>query len=327
MTAGQINSELGRHERDHGELMDELIAAGRGNEQPSEYLTKTDPLSQKIRLTRERMAALRGDVVRRYGPGSPPRLPHGFGPIKRLSETTSERLDALEQRFAELMRHRSAMLTRLEKLKERPAIFAAAPKETMTNQNQQQSFRDRVDAFIGDNGLDVNKPSDRLEAARAVLRALQDAQEGDLPSPEDYLASLQAQTDIAQRGVAGAWGRVRPPKVTTRTGGGVQPGQPLTLAEADVAKHFAERLAPSAQRSSSDVHRLADELAATDPTVAAGYTSRAKIAALPHDLMGLFNAQLGKIEPGTKDRVGLAMRRAVEAAPRQYLPSYGWSRP
>lgn len=84
MTAGEINKALDRLDKLGSANTEAFIAAGRGNERPSDYLgNMDDPLSRKAtELWRLRMA-YRNEVERRYGPGAPSRLPKGFGPLKR----------------------------------------------------------------------------------------------------------------------------------------------------------------------------------------------------------------------------------------------------
>lgn len=57
------------------------FAAGRGNERPSDYLKKDDPLAQRARTLYNRRLFLRMEVELRAGPGMK-RLPRGFGPRK-----------------------------------------------------------------------------------------------------------------------------------------------------------------------------------------------------------------------------------------------------
>lgn len=87
MTAAQINKRLDQIEKLDSALMDEMIAAGRGNEKPTDYLNKTDPLSQRARALFDERSALRNEIESRYGPGTPRRLPierGKFGPSKIL---------------------------------------------------------------------------------------------------------------------------------------------------------------------------------------------------------------------------------------------------
>ena len=81
MTAGQINAELDKLDRDGSALTDALIDAGRGHERAQETLRKTDPLAMRFRANYERRMELRHEIESRYGPGAPSRLPmKGFGP-------------------------------------------------------------------------------------------------------------------------------------------------------------------------------------------------------------------------------------------------------
>lgn len=82
MTAGQINKALDRLEKESSKITDELIAAGRGNQRPSEMRNLTDPLSLRYWSVASQQQLLRDEVTARYGPGAPHRLPtgRGFGP-------------------------------------------------------------------------------------------------------------------------------------------------------------------------------------------------------------------------------------------------------
>lgn len=83
MTAGEINKALDRLDKLDSQLTREFIEAGRGNERPSDWADKHDPLTERWRaMYRERMD-LRNEAERRYGPGVPSRLPKGFGPMRR----------------------------------------------------------------------------------------------------------------------------------------------------------------------------------------------------------------------------------------------------
>lgn len=84
MTASEINRELDRIDARRSRNTDAFIVAGRGEERPSEYLAKDDPLSLEARAIHERASALRAEIARRYGPGAPSRLPRGYGPRVRV---------------------------------------------------------------------------------------------------------------------------------------------------------------------------------------------------------------------------------------------------
>lgn len=86
MTAAEINRELDRLDAKRSENARAFIDAGRGNERPTDYATKDDPLSVAARAISDRQRDLRYEIERRYGPGAPSRLPlrKGFGPIKGL---------------------------------------------------------------------------------------------------------------------------------------------------------------------------------------------------------------------------------------------------
>jgi hypothetical protein len=84
MTAAEINRELDRLEKLCSAFTDEMIAAGRGYERPSEWMKRDDPLSQRGRAAYRRCDALRIEMELRYGPDCPARLPRGFGPRKQF---------------------------------------------------------------------------------------------------------------------------------------------------------------------------------------------------------------------------------------------------
>lgn len=83
MTAGEINKALDRIDAKSSQLTDKFIKAGRGNERPSDYLSKSDALSTKARELHEARRTLQIEKEMRYGPGAPHHLPKGFGPRKR----------------------------------------------------------------------------------------------------------------------------------------------------------------------------------------------------------------------------------------------------
>lgn len=85
LTPAQINRELDALDRRRSRNTDAFIAAGRGEERPSEYLSKEDPLSKEAREISDRMSALRNEIERRYGPGAPSRLPRGFRAVRRVA--------------------------------------------------------------------------------------------------------------------------------------------------------------------------------------------------------------------------------------------------
>ena len=83
MSAAEINRELDRLDARRSKNTDAFIAAGRGHERPSEYLSKSDRLSQEALAIFNRQHDLHAEIERRYGPRAPSRLPRGFGPIRR----------------------------------------------------------------------------------------------------------------------------------------------------------------------------------------------------------------------------------------------------
>ena len=85
MTPAQINRELDALDARRDRNTDAFIAAGRGEERPSEYLRKDDALSREARAIFDRSNALRAEIERRYGPGAPSRLPRGFRAVRRVA--------------------------------------------------------------------------------------------------------------------------------------------------------------------------------------------------------------------------------------------------
>jgi hypothetical protein len=82
MSASAINRELDRLDAARSANALAFIAANRGHERPSEYLSLNDPLSAKARQIYERESALRGEIERRCGSPAPVRLPRGVGPVR-----------------------------------------------------------------------------------------------------------------------------------------------------------------------------------------------------------------------------------------------------
>lgn len=70
MTAGEINKALDKLEVLDSALIDEMIAAGRGHERPSEYLKLSDPLSLRHKDIFDKRSALRDEISMRYGPNA-----------------------------------------------------------------------------------------------------------------------------------------------------------------------------------------------------------------------------------------------------------------
>jgi hypothetical protein len=85
MTAGEINRELDQLDKKNGELVDALIAAGRGHERYDDTARQGDPLSKRYVACSDRMVALHSEIETRMGPGAPRRIPagRGFGPRSR----------------------------------------------------------------------------------------------------------------------------------------------------------------------------------------------------------------------------------------------------
>ena len=82
MTAREINAELDKLNKQDGDQIDKLIAAGRGKEKYRDVVQGTDPLSIECRETWERQKDLWSEIEVRLGYRSY-RLPlSGFGPRK-----------------------------------------------------------------------------------------------------------------------------------------------------------------------------------------------------------------------------------------------------
>ena len=87
MTAVEINKALDKLDIQSKQVTQKFIDAGRGNERPSEFLNADDPLSRQARVLYDQRMSLSNEIQRRYGPGTPSRLPirrSWFGPIKAL---------------------------------------------------------------------------------------------------------------------------------------------------------------------------------------------------------------------------------------------------
>lgn len=83
MSAAEINESLDRVAEESSRIIDEMIAAGRGSERPSETAQRTDSLFLRYIQNWKAADILREEVILRYGPGAPRRLPtRGFGPRK-----------------------------------------------------------------------------------------------------------------------------------------------------------------------------------------------------------------------------------------------------
>ena len=84
MTAGEINKALDKLDARRSINDQAFIDAGRGHERPTDSEHKTDPLSVESKAIYEARWPLVNEIMRRYGPGAPSRLPvgRGFGPIK-----------------------------------------------------------------------------------------------------------------------------------------------------------------------------------------------------------------------------------------------------
>ncbi len=82
MTAGKINKELDGLDEAFSKHVDDMIAAGRGNETAQQTAKLDDPLAQRAKALHARYSALKAEIESRYGPGAPHRLPAKFGPRK-----------------------------------------------------------------------------------------------------------------------------------------------------------------------------------------------------------------------------------------------------
>jgi len=113
MRNSEINKELGKIEKQNSQLMSEFIAAGRGNEKPSEYLVKNDPLALRARALYDRRYELRNEISRRYGPNAPSRLP-----TRRTSEAVDKDKEQVKQLFATALDAISALSNPAYKISE-----------------------------------------------------------------------------------------------------------------------------------------------------------------------------------------------------------------
>lgn len=85
MTAGELNKALDKVDAKLSALTQKFIDAGRGNERPSDWRDKTDPLSLEYKRLHSERSPLYIERDMRYGPGAPSRLPtgRGFGPRRK----------------------------------------------------------------------------------------------------------------------------------------------------------------------------------------------------------------------------------------------------
>lgn len=85
LSSAEINRELDRLRVQSSAFCDEMIAAGRGYEKPTEWLKKDDELSLRGRAIYDRTSALQVEIHVRYGSQAPNRLPTGrkHGPRKK----------------------------------------------------------------------------------------------------------------------------------------------------------------------------------------------------------------------------------------------------
>ena len=147
MTATEINRALDRIDREASALNDEFIAAGRGHERPSETWKMSDPLAERMKRIEGDRSTLRNEVLRRYGPGAPYRLPSGFrakrGEDRELRARTIRLAYERPELRPDLLRALSASETRLayrppsmlyfEGLKAKG--FRVTPDENVSNRN------------------------------------------------------------------------------------------------------------------------------------------------------------------------------------------------
>ena len=99
MTAGEINKELDKLDKEDSKLTSALIAAGRGNERFSEIVVSQDEFSRKAKMLWDRRMQLRNEIEARYGPGAPSRLPKGFGPISGRNPGNLAKATSLSEQF------------------------------------------------------------------------------------------------------------------------------------------------------------------------------------------------------------------------------------
>lgn len=82
MTAGEINKEMERLSAESSRITQEFIDAGRGEERPSDWWHKTDPLSMRHKVVSDRVDKIRYEIERRMGPRWYSPLPASARPIK-----------------------------------------------------------------------------------------------------------------------------------------------------------------------------------------------------------------------------------------------------
>lgn len=97
LTASEINRELDDLDKQSATLTDQMIAAGRGTELPTETFRKDDALSMRAKSIFERRSELHGEIAARYGPNAPSRLPpRGFGPREKPDKIDAALTSAIE---------------------------------------------------------------------------------------------------------------------------------------------------------------------------------------------------------------------------------------
>ena len=202
---------------------------------------------------------------------------------KVLSNNANERLDALERRFAELLKIRAANEAALRGFAADP-IRAPEPRraerrEPLPRRNPnpmtydrtllarfaadsrptKEVFRSAVDDRVAANGGDLNDPAARLKAAQDLIRELADVGEVTV-APADYLHALKTQTELAQ-GSAGGWGYDRPVGTKQQAGslGGQQPRVPVTTVFGeDAEEEEAPLYGPASMRAVNELVEFAE---------------------------------------------------------------------
>jgi hypothetical protein len=83
MTAEEINREIDKIDAASSKLNSEMIEAGYGHVKYWDTEKEAPEFWPRFKKLHDRRQQLRMEIVSRYGPGAPSRLPKGFGPRKR----------------------------------------------------------------------------------------------------------------------------------------------------------------------------------------------------------------------------------------------------
>ncbi len=202
MSAAAINRELDAIDKKQSVLLDEFIAAGRGNERPTDWQDKTDPLSMKEKALSERRADLMHEVRRRAGPGMY-RLPKGFGPMKNPATRKPGTVAAINRQID--------AINRRGKNPARTATLVARKPAAKRSTNPPPKFGVRVNAGNDRSGnprrgwIVCELTPEKINVLEFVdhgytgARALRD-RHGDIPTMGEFAISAAEYKDLKRSG-------------------------------------------------------------------------------------------------------------------------------